>query len=112
MNGGGQHVNPFIHPFISHNLCSQKTVSLFLEQNLHRHHRTAGIVTSMIHGRQINLIIRDSLLLCGLLIDSGCCNGHVEELDHRRSLGTLVMAVKAADVVRRDTALLIGGPCQ
>ena len=60
----------------------------------------------------MDLVAVDARLFCRLLIDAGGGDGHIEYLDDGAALGAGIPAVSAADVVRRDAPLLVGGARQ
>ena len=56
----------------------------------------------------VHFIVRNACTLGGFFIQSGRRNGQVKYLQHRRTLRTTVAFVQAADVIRRNTPLLVG----
>ncbi|CAN3969206.1 BmrU protein, partial [Dysosmobacter welbionis] len=112
MDGRGQHVDPLVHTLVTHDLRTQQAVCALLEHHLQGHDFAAGIVSGVTHGGEVDLVAVDARLFCRLLIDAGGGDGHIEYLDDGAALGAGIPAVSAADVVRRDAPLLVGGARQ
>ena len=109
VNRRGEYVDPFVDAVIADDLSTQQTEGLFLKHHLHRHKLSARIVAGMIHGREDHFVHIQPGFFCIGLVDAGDGGGHVKYFDDGASLRTGVTAVSAAQIVRRDPALAVGG---
>ena len=110
--GGGKHVDALVHPLVSHDLGAQQAVGPSLEDHLHGHDLAAGIVARVAHRGENDAVRVQPRLFGGGLADPGDGGGQAKHLEDGAPLGAGIPAVAAADVVRRDTALLVGGTGQ
>ena len=111
-DSGSQHINPLVHPFIAHDLSTQKAVGFFLKYHFHGHDLPTGVVARMAHRRQDNRINIQPCFSGVGLIHTGGGGGHVKDLDDTAALRAGIPAVSAADVVRNNSSLFIGRACQ
>ena len=112
VDGGGQHVDALVHAVPAHDLRAQQPPAAPLEHHLHGQHAAAGIVPGVVHGREDHGVGVQPCPAGGGLVQAGAGGGQAEHLEHRTALGTAVAAVPAADVVRGDAPLLVGGARQ
>ena len=112
VNGGGQHIDALVHPFVPDDLRPQQAVCFLLKDHLHGHDPAARIVARMAHGgKKYGVHVQASLFRVGF-VHAGDSGGQVKHLDDRTALRPPIPAVAAADVVRRNAPLPVGGTGQ
>ena len=107
-DGGGQHVNAFIHPVIAYDLGTQQAAAPLLKDHLHGHQLSTGVISCVAHRRENDRIRLNSKSLGRGLIDSGNGGGEIKDLDHAAALGAGIPAIAPADVIGSNAPLLVG----
>ena len=111
-DGGREHVDALIHPRAADDLRTQQAERAALKEHLHRHDLRPGVVGRMICGREHDLVIVEPRGARRLLVDARRRRREGEHLDDGRTLRAAVFAVSAAEIVRRNAPLFVGGACE
>ena len=112
MDGGSQHIDPLVHTLVTYDLSAQQAAGPLLKDHLHGHQLSAGVITRVAHGGQDHFVHIQPRLFCIGLVDAGSGGSYIKYLDHAASLRPQIAAVAAADIVRNDAPLLVGGTGQ